>query len=99
MLGVTEHLGGSYTTGGLIRLSFIASPISSLFAVYPWVSLPDDATMVDIGGGIGQACIKLYKFFPRLRFVIQDLPGPIEEGMKVHELVNPVLMSSLQLCY
>jgi len=52
-------------------------------SVYPWGSLREKATVVDVGGGIGQACIKLYRSFPNLRFVIQNLPGPVAKGIKV----------------
>ncbi|KIJ34529.1 hypothetical protein M422DRAFT_263305 [Sphaerobolus stellatus SS14] len=52
----------------------------SYTSAYPWDSLGPDAIMVDVGGGIGQACIKLYCRFPNLRFIIQDLPGIVDKA-------------------
>ncbi|KIJ24359.1 hypothetical protein M422DRAFT_274886 [Sphaerobolus stellatus SS14] len=76
MLGVTEHVAGSYAS------------------VYPWASLPSNTTIIDVGGGIGQACVKLYKSFPNLRFVIQDLPGPVEKGQKFWSQHYPEALDS-----
>ncbi|KIJ46282.1 hypothetical protein M422DRAFT_97995, partial [Sphaerobolus stellatus SS14] len=66
------------------------------YLVYPWASLPSNTTIIDVGGGIGigQACVKLYKSFPNLRFVIQDLPGPVEKGQKFWSQHYPEALDS-----
>ncbi|KAI5900447.1 S-adenosyl-L-methionine-dependent methyltransferase [Schizophyllum commune H4-8] len=61
---------------------------------YPWESL-GEATVVDVGGGIGSMCLDSAKRFPKLKFIVQDLlpvvqsappvwnkelPGAIESG-------------------
>ncbi|KAI9695582.1 MAG: hypothetical protein M1820_008507 [Bogoriella megaspora] len=39
-----------------------------------------EATIVDIGGGYGQTSCAIAKEFPKLKFVVQDLPDVIAEG-------------------
>lgn len=48
--------------------------------VYPWESLPADTTICDVGGGTGHATVVLLKACPQLKYVVQDLPGVIEQG-------------------
>lgn len=38
---------------------------------------------MDVGGGVGTITSVLAKTLPDLRFVIQDRPAVIEDGMKV----------------
>jgi len=38
---------------------------------------------VDVGGGVGTVITVLAKALPDLRFVIQDRPAVIEDGIKV----------------
>ncbi|KAK7446999.1 hypothetical protein VKT23_014212 [Stygiomarasmius scandens] len=40
-------------------------------------SLHPGDIVVDVGGGVGSATLELYKFFPHLRYVVQDLESPI----------------------
>lgn len=40
-------------------------------------ALLGDSTVVDVGGGHGPVSIGLAKLFPRLRFIVQDLPEAI----------------------
>ncbi|KZT74224.1 S-adenosyl-L-methionine-dependent methyltransferase [Daedalea quercina L-15889] len=54
----------------------------SLLADFPWGSL-GEATVVDIGGGVGSMCLELAKAFPDLRFVVEDLPVTIEKAKSV----------------
>ncbi|OCL11850.1 O-methyltransferase [Glonium stellatum] len=46
---------------------------------YPWEEL-GDATFVDIGGSHGFVCVALAKRFPRMKFVVQDLPKTVADG-------------------
>ncbi|KZT74217.1 S-adenosyl-L-methionine-dependent methyltransferase [Daedalea quercina L-15889] len=51
----------------------------ALLADFPWGSLKE-ATVVDVGGGVGSMCIDLATIFQDLRFVIEDLPATIEKA-------------------
>ncbi|KAF2430168.1 O-methyltransferase [Tothia fuscella] len=46
---------------------------------YPWEDL-GEATIVDIGGSHGFVCVALAEKFPKLRFVVQDLPKTVADG-------------------
>jgi len=50
---------------------------------FDWKSLPQDALVVDVGGGVGSSSLQLLKQYPQLRFVIQERPKVIEDGKKV----------------
>jgi hypothetical protein len=39
--------------------------------------------VVDVGGGLGTATAPLVRDFPKLQYVVQDLPGVIEESKQV----------------
>ncbi|KAI0789398.1 S-adenosyl-L-methionine-dependent methyltransferase [Abortiporus biennis] len=49
---------------------------------YPWDELRD-ATVVDVGGGIGEMCIDLSKKYPDLKFVVEDRPSVVEQAPEV----------------
>ncbi|KAF8626778.1 hypothetical protein AX15_004696 [Amanita polypyramis BW_CC] len=49
---------------------------------FDWKSLPENALVVDVGGGIGTASRALVQQFSNLRIVVQDLPLVIENGIK-----------------
>jgi hypothetical protein len=49
---------------------------------FPWNALPHGATVCDVGGGIGNICIKLAKRYPTLHLVLQDLPQPLDTAKK-----------------
>ena len=40
---------------------------------YAWDKLPDESTVVDIGGSHGLIAIELARRFPRLNYIVQDL--------------------------
>lgn len=50
---------------------------------YDWNTLPQNALVVDVGGGIGSASLVLTKEFPNLRIVIQDRHSAVENGVEV----------------
>jgi hypothetical protein len=52
-------------------------------AGFAWQDLPKDSLVVDVGGGVGSAALAVLRAHPHLRFLIQDLPGPIARGRKV----------------
>ncbi|RMZ86788.1 hypothetical protein DV736_g5986, partial [Chaetothyriales sp. CBS 134916] len=47
---------------------------------YPWINLPKDALVVDVGGGIGGFVLQLLPVCPDLKYVIQDRPEVIEQA-------------------
>ena len=51
---------------------------------YDWQSLPKDALVVDVGGGVGTVSLVLAKTFSNMKIVIQDLPKVVEDGLKVN---------------
>ncbi|KAL8950913.1 MAG: hypothetical protein Q9222_003079 [Ikaeria aurantiellina] len=53
---------------------------SFLVEGYPWDSLGDGATVIDVGGSDGHVSLSLARRYPQIRFVIQDLPDVIESA-------------------
>ncbi|KAL8730522.1 MAG: hypothetical protein Q9181_004629, partial [Wetmoreana brouardii] len=53
---------------------------------YPWASL-GHATVVDVGGSEGEYSAALARAFPKLGFIVQDLPAVVEA---VHKKPRPV---------
>ncbi|KAG6854561.1 hypothetical protein C0991_004897 [Blastosporella zonata] len=49
---------------------------------------PDDV-VVDVGGSIGSVALTLYKSFPKLHYVVQDLGKQIDEAKKFWEFNAP----------
>lgn len=48
---------------------------------YPWKSIDQPgAVVVDLGGGVGTVSRRLAAFTENIRFVVQDLPGPVKMG-------------------
>lgn len=57
--------------------------VSYLLSMYPWSSLPPDATVVDVGGSHGFVCVELAKIFPEMKFIVQDLPKTVLSAPKL----------------
>ncbi|KAF3920318.1 hypothetical protein AA313_de0210296 [Arthrobotrys entomopaga] len=71
--------------------------------VYSFENIGKKATIVDVGGGQGQNCIKLAKMFPEMKFILEDrysqadtkilpyLPADIRDRIKwqVHDFTKP----------
>jgi hypothetical protein len=58
------------------------------FAGFPWETLAAGSIVVDVGGGVGSACLPLARKFPELKFVVQDLRDPIDAG---HRVSDPIV--------
>ncbi|EIN06883.1 O-methyltransferase [Punctularia strigosozonata HHB-11173 SS5] len=54
----------------------------SILRGFPWETLPSDAKVVDVGGGIGSVSMTVAKKFPSFRLVVQDLPNVVEKSGK-----------------
>jgi ubiquinone/menaquinone biosynthesis C-methylase UbiE len=50
---------------------------------YDWKSLKKGDLVVDVAGGIGSTTIHLAKAYPDLRFIVQDRPAVVQDGIKV----------------
>ena len=49
-----------------------------------WKTLMPGDCVVDVGGGIGSTTMFLAKEYSQLKFIVQDRPETIAEGIKVH---------------
>ena len=47
-----------------------------------WKSLPPNS-VIDVGGGVGKVTYELYKAFPHLKYVVQDLPAVVNDAKNV----------------
>jgi len=63
--------------------TFLVGLIVPRTASYDWKSLPEGSVVVDVGGGIGTVTKVLANAHPHLRFIIQDQPKVVEDGLKV----------------
>ena len=48
-----------------------------------WKSLTPNSVVVDVGGSVGKVTYELYKTFPHLKYVIQDLPPVVKDARNV----------------
>ncbi|KAL4250249.1 Mitogen-activated protein kinase [Abortiporus biennis] len=53
-----------------------------LHSDYPWADL-GNATIVDVGGGVGGMCIELSKKYPNLKYIVQDRALVLEQAPRV----------------
>ncbi|KAK7056304.1 hypothetical protein VNI00_002857 [Paramarasmius palmivorus] len=57
-------------------------PPDAVMNAYDWKAVPAGSLVVDVGGGIGSVTHTILQHCPNLKFVVQDLPGPIDDGKK-----------------
>ncbi|GAA6006594.1 uncharacterized protein JCM10292_006002 [Rhodotorula paludigena] len=50
---------------------------------FPFKGLPQDAVVVDVGGGVGSASLAIVKVAPQVRIIVQDRPEVIEQAKAV----------------
>lgn len=48
-----------------------------------WQSLPDGATVVDVGGGIGTSSLQISRAFPKVKTIVQDFPEVVAQAKAV----------------
>ncbi|KAF8351885.1 S-adenosyl-L-methionine-dependent methyltransferase [Amanita rubescens] len=77
-----------------MRGSQIFRSPTSFIAGYDWKSLPANAVVVDVGGGVGAASLSLAKEFPHLKFVIQDRQPVVDAGVGFWKKELPDALSS-----
>ena len=54
---------------------------------FDWKSLPTNALVVDVGGGVGSVSMALARECPDLRIVVQDRPGVVEDGIQASRVI------------
>ena len=57
-----------------VSISHLAIFISVPSAEFPWKELGDNASVCDVGGGIGNITLQLAKAYPTLDLILQDQP-------------------------
>jgi len=57
-------------------------PRTPIAKAFDWNSLPDDALVIDVGGGVGSTTLEIAKAVPKLKYIVQDMPGVVAEGEK-----------------
>lgn len=67
-------------------------------SAFPWGSLPTGGLVVDVGGGMGPATLKLVTAFPHLKYLIQDLPPVVAAANDVSSCLDPAPRSHLLTC-
>ncbi|KAG6818810.1 hypothetical protein H0H93_001415, partial [Arthromyces matolae] len=50
--------------------------------LFDWHALPENFLVVDVGGGIGSSAKTVLSAYPKIKFIIQDLPKSVEDGIK-----------------
>ncbi|KAG9025533.1 hypothetical protein FS837_004907, partial [Tulasnella sp. UAMH 9824] len=54
------------------------------YAAYPWDTLPENSTIVDVGGGVGSAMAAIFPFTPTgTKAIVQDLSPSVLERAKM----------------
>ncbi|KAF8334404.1 hypothetical protein F5887DRAFT_652169, partial [Amanita rubescens] len=61
-----------------MRSTQVMTTTGPIMSAYEWISLPADALVVDVGGGIGSTSIPLATAFPQLKIVVQDRKPVVE---------------------
>lgn len=56
-----------------------------------WKSLTPNSVVVDVGGSVGKVTYELYKTFPHLKYVIQDLPPVVKDARNVRGFQSSLL--------
>ncbi|THU93684.1 S-adenosyl-L-methionine-dependent methyltransferase [Dendrothele bispora CBS 962.96] len=79
-----------YAMQGLAALQ----PPEMILKALDWTSLPDNAEVVDVGGGLGTATMPLVQKYSNLTAIIQDLPNVIEEGKKLWKTKMPAALAA-----
>lgn len=57
-----------------------------VFVAYDWESLPQDALVVDVVGGVGSVSLALTRSYKNMKIVVQDQPSVVQDGLKVRAL-------------
>lgn len=79
----------------MVRLSFeLYSAMLNSSTAFQWGDLPENAKIVDVGGGIGATSVLLAQNFAKPKFIVQDLP---KVGSGAKAVSNCVYISHISL--
>ncbi|KAG5727433.1 Sterigmatocystin 8-O-methyltransferase [Termitomyces sp. T112] len=70
-----------------------------LLELFDWSALPEDALVVDVGGGIGSSARTVLDAYPKLKFVVQDMPQVVDDGAKYWKEVDPEKLQSGRITF
>ncbi|KAJ7573692.1 S-adenosyl-L-methionine-dependent methyltransferase [Mycena floridula] len=79
-------IGWSTVTGAL-----------SLVNNFPWHTFPPGTTFCDVGCGVGALTVVLAKTHRNLNFILQDLPGPLNDAVEFWRTVHPGTITGKQV--
>lgn len=55
---------------------------------FKWETLPQDALIVDVGGGVGSTALQIAKATPHVKIVVQDRASVIKDATIVSHKIN-----------
>ncbi|GAA6057243.1 hypothetical protein JCM3770_003819 [Rhodotorula araucariae] len=61
---------------------------------FPWQALPQDALVVDVGGGVGSLDLEILKVAPQVKVIVQDRPEVVPEALEVWKASAPEHLES-----
>lgn len=67
---------------------------SATVEAFDWASLKDGSLVVDVGGGVGNVMMPLYKTYPALKFEIQDRERSVQQGTQMWSSEFPEALPS-----
>ncbi|KAJ7851072.1 O-methyltransferase [Mycena olivaceomarginata] len=69
-------------------------PPEAILAGFKWADLPEDAIVVDVGGGVGSTALIIAKAVPHVNLVVQDRCSVIEDAKTYWAEAAPELLDS-----
>jgi hypothetical protein len=78
----------------LITCALIRPKLIRRYAGFDWGRLPLESLVVDVGGGIGSMTRTVLREHPNLSYIVQDLPGTLEDARKARIPVNQCVYST-----
>ncbi|CAA7266025.1 unnamed protein product [Cyclocybe aegerita] len=69
-------------------------PSDVCLKAFDWKSLAKGSVVVDVGGGLGTACLPVAREYPDLQIIVQDLPTVIENAKELWQKENPGALES-----
>ncbi|KAL7277459.1 hypothetical protein ACG7TL_008380 [Trametes sanguinea] len=66
---------------------------------FPWDTLPQNAVIVDVGGGIGGVSVELAAAYPHIRCIVQDRPQTVSIAPHVWGDAHKDLFEAGRVCF
>ncbi|KAF8058207.1 S-adenosyl-L-methionine-dependent methyltransferase [Lyophyllum atratum] len=78
-----NYLGGYGSRLGKAMVAWgVATEVGAVIKGFPWGELPQNASVCDIGGGVGTVTMRLAKAYPGLLYKLQDTPKRIQQAQE-----------------